>query len=245
MSYTLSLIGNVIRIESANASELDYLFPLNSTNVFIDEVPAEVTFFNDTTRARLPIASIATHNTVALLKAQLAAWQIESSQVGGKMGEPVEVTITRPADTAIYAANDVVSSSTTAPAAIILDLATAGVPAGGSGYLVKARFLTNQSTNVARYRVHLYKSAPAPVNDNAPFALLWANRANRIGFIDIPALNTAGAGSEAANALVADLRLAFKLAPAETRLWALVQILDGFTPASGQQFFLSVLADRN
>jgi hypothetical protein len=83
MSYTLSLIGNVIRIESANASELDYLFPLNSSNIFIDEVPAEVTFFNDTTRAKLPIASIATHNTVALLKAQLAAWQTESSQLGG------------------------------------------------------------------------------------------------------------------------------------------------------------------
>jgi len=161
------------------------------------------------------------------------------------MGEPVEVTITRPADTTAYAANDVVSSSTTEPAAIILDLATAGVPAGGSGYLVKARFLTNQSSNVARYRVHLYKSAPTPVNDNAPFTLLWANRANRIGVIDIPALNTAGAGSDAANALVADLRLAFKLAPAETRLWAIVQILDGFTPASGQLFFLSVLVDRN
>lgn len=246
MSYTLSLIGNVIRIESANPDELDYLFPLNSSNIFIDEVPAEVTFFNGTTRVRLPIASIATHNTVALLKAQLASWQFTSSQVGGKMGEPVELTITRPADTNAYAVNDVISSSTTAPAAQILDLATAGVEAGGSGYLVKLRALTNNKNFTGRLRLHLYRSAITPPNDNSPFALLWANRSNRIGSIDLPAFNTAdNASSDAANALIADLRFGFKLAPTETRLWMVIQNLDAPTPASGQQFFFSFLVDRN
>jgi hypothetical protein len=181
----------------------------------------------------------------AALKTQITTWRQNAFKVGGKMGEPVEVTLARPADTTAYAANDVISSSTSAPAAIIFDLATAGVEAGGSGYLVKLRALTNKKDWTARIRVHLYKAAPTQINDNSVFALLWANRANRVGYIDLPAFTTADTTSDCAQSLLPDLRYAVKLASGETRLWAILQVLDAATPSSAQNFYFSALVDRN
>lgn len=245
MAKTLTLVGNILRIEDSVNSIPDFEFPLNSGLVILDKEAAQVRFVFENREVAINVADITTFDTIAKVKTQLLLWKANAVQVGGKMGEPVEVTITRPADTTAYSANDAISSSTSAPAAIIFDLATAGLEAGGSGYLVKARLISNKSDITPRIRVHLYKSAPSQVNDNSAFPLLWANRANRICYIDFPALATAGAGSDAAHSLVADLRLPFKLASGETRLWAIIQTLDAFAPSSGQQLFFSFLIDRN
>jgi hypothetical protein len=163
-------------------------------------------------------------------------------QVGGHM-EPVSATLTRPADTTAYAAKDAVSDSTSAPT--VLTFSKLARVQGGSGYIVKARLMTNQSTNVARFRLHLYHTAPTAINDNAAHTLLWANRAARIGWIDFAACQTEGTGSDAANALNDTVRLPFSCADTSRHLYGLLEAIDAFTPASAQVFFIELTADLN
>lgn len=244
MAKTITISGNYFVITNDVAGQPDKNFPIASTRIDIAENETAITFAATGGSEKVSLAETSYANFAAMVTAVLS--MADRTRVGGKMGEPAELTITRPADTTAYAINDVISSSTTAPAVQIIDLATAGVEAGGSGYLVKLRALTNNKNWTGRLRLHLYRSAITPPNDNTPFALLWANRANRIGSIDLPAFNTAdNATSDAANALIADLRFAFKLATGETRLWLVIQNLDAPTPASAQQFFFSFLVDRN
>ena len=151
-----------------------------------------------------------------------------------------KVERTRPADTTAYAAKDVVADSTATPTVITFP---AIVKRNGSeGYIVAARLMTDQSTNTARYRLHLYATAPTPIADNAPFAMLYANRENRIGFIDFSAMQTEGTGSTAALALNTEVRLAFR-AGATTAIYGVLETLDAFTPASGQKFYIELTAD--
>jgi len=248
MSVVLSLVGNSVRIEQSSNDNPTYEFSLLSCGILFDDAASSVEFFEGSRRVLVNLTDITSPTLAdyAALKAQVQTWKQNAFKVGGKMGEPVEVTLTRPADTTAYAVNDVISNSTTAPTAIIFDMATAGVEAGGSGYLVKLRALTNLKTWTGRLRIHLYKTVIVPGNDNSAFGLLWANRANRIAYIDVPAFSTADAtASDCAHSLIADLRIPFKLSADDTRLWAIVQNLDAPTPASGQIFFFSLLADRN
>lgn len=159
-------------------------------------------------------------------------------------------TITRPANTAAYSASDAISNSTSAPTALTFtDIAPVVGANGGSGYIVKARMLTNQSTFTGRVRLHIYSVSPTAINDNAAFTLLWANRANRIGAIDFPAAATEGTGSDSANAILApgsgNLAMAFKCANGDQNLYGLAEVRDGFTPTSGQIFFFELTADSS
>jgi hypothetical protein len=136
-----------------------------------------------------------------------------------------------------------VSDSTSAPTVLTFaDLARVNA---GSGYIVKARLLTNQSTNVARFRLHLFHTAPTAIADNAAHAILWANRANRIGYIDFPACQTEGTGSDAANSQEATVRLPFVCAAASRAVYGLLETLDAFTPASGQVIYIEITPDQN
>lgn len=257
-TYTITNAGNVIvlrQFTSGVLSEVGFfkpeqINPIYADNAFrfdngLEKFVVKLSETTYSTFAEFLAAVETTANASINALAKDATLTNGSTIVGGKMGEPVELTFTRPNNSNAYASNSVIATSTTAPIQLILDLATAGVPAGGSGYLTKLRALTNLNTFTGRLRLHLYRSAPTLINDGSPFTLLWANRSNRIGFIDLPAFNTGGAGSDAANAILSDLRFGFKLAPGETRLWIIIQNLDAPTPAANQQFFFSLLVDRN
>lgn len=160
------------------------------------------------------------------------------------------VTVTRPANSDPYIARDVVSDGS------VITFANAVNKAGNSGYIVKVRLITNQSTNTARFRLHLYTTAPSPIADNAPFTLLAANAALRIGYIDLPACQTEGFASDAANTLwtmgglnnasiqTPQGALSFKTT-ASTSVFGILETLDAFTPTSGQTFFVELTFDVN
>jgi len=152
-------------------------------------------------------------------------------------------SFTRPANTTAYTAKDAVANSASSPA--VLTFSDMAGEEGGAGYLVKARLMTNQSANAARFRLHLFHTAPTPVNDNDQQTLLWANRANRVGHVDFDACQTEGTGSDAANTSNTTLRLAFVCAAASKVLYGLLEALDAFTPASEQQFFVELSAEQN
>lgn len=153
----------------------------------------------------------------------------------------INTTFTRPADGNAYAALDVVGTS---PASNLTFSNFARIN-GGSGYIVKARLLTNQSTCTARFRLHLYKISPTSIADNALFTLLFANAANRIGYIDFSACKTEGTGSNAASSLNDSCRLSFNCDTGSRDIFGILETLDAFTPASGQQFFIELSGDLN
>jgi hypothetical protein len=146
------------------------------------------------------------------------------------------VSFTRPADTTAYAAQDAVSNSTTAPT--VLTFGNVGRINGGSGLILAARHLKS-STVAASYRLHLYRVAPAAINDNAQFPLLFANRTARIGFIDF-SHQTGGTGSDASTALATLANLPFVCDAASTSLFGRLVASAGYTPVSGEQHFIEL-----
>lgn len=162
------------------------------------------------------------------------------TQVSGQL-KAASASITRPADVLAYTAKDVVSAS---PAAV-LSFGNLARVNGGSGYITKIRLMTNQSTNTARYRLHLFTSTITPIADNSPYTLLYSNASLRIAAIDLPALITEGTDSTAAYAMDATIRVPFKCASESMTIYGVLETLDGFTPASEQQFFIELTADVN
>lgn len=150
------------------------------------------------------------------------------------------VEFSRPANTTAYTAGDVVGPATAA----VLSFGNLARLAGGPGSVIKARMMTNQSANAARHRLHLYTITPVVIADNAPMTLLFANRASRVGVIDFPALTTEAAGSDSATAQATWERLTYQCAPGQTALLGVLETLDAYTPASGQTYFLELLAER-
>jgi hypothetical protein len=172
----------------------------------------------------------------------VAAGEAHIGQTGMKMAS-VSATITRPADTTAYAALDAVSDSTSAPAA--LTFASACRINAGSGTVVKARLMTDQSTNTASFRLHLFSASPTPVNDNAAYTLLWASRTSYLGYVDFDPAATEGTGSDAAMSQNTDVRLPFVCGAAATSIYGLLETLSAFTPASGQNVHLEVTVAQN
>ena len=137
----------------------------------------------------------------------LAASENHIGETGGRTVRNA-TTFARPADTTAYAALDTVSTSTSAP--VVITFSNMARINAGSGYITKARIMTDQKTNTARFRLHLFHTAPTLTNDNAAFPLLWADRANRVGKIDFGAMTTEDAtNSTCAESLNEAVRLSF------------------------------------
>lgn len=207
---------------------------INETLLAIKAVfEAGVNIFNGGTAVNssnpLPVAPTASENHIG--------------EVGGRTVR-VAATFARPADTSAYAALDTVSTSTSAP--VVITFSNMARVNAGSGYITKARIITDQKTNSARFRLHLYHTAPTLTNDNAAFPLLWADRANRVGKIDFSPMTTEDAtNSTCAESLNDAVRLSFTCEAANTALYGILETLDAFTPASAQNFYISLTAEQN
>jgi hypothetical protein len=163
------------------------------------------------------------------------------------------LTLTRPSDTNAYIAKDTVSNSTSAPVVLTFEIIVN--IEGASGYITKARLITNQSTNTAKFRLHLYRTSPTAINDNSPFTFLAADTTGRIGIIDFPACQTEGSGSNAAysmftigtlnNASTQSPQGALPFISSSTSIFGILETLDAFIPISAQTFFIELTADVN
>lgn len=161
-------------------------------------------------------------------------------------GELVTVSaeFTRPGDATQYTALDVVTDAVGSPN--YLTFANVTEAFGGSGYLTKALAMTDLKTATARFRLHLFHTPPSAIADNSPYLLLYANRAKRVGYIDLPAFATEdSSNSTAAYASVLDLRLPFVCAAASHDLYGVVESLSTWTPANAQKFYFELTVDRN
>lgn len=153
-------------------------------------------------------------------------------------------TFARPSDTNAYAALDAVSNSTSAPA--VMTFSAAARRNGTGGKILKAQIFTDQKTNVARFRLHLFNTAPTAINDNSPYLHLFANAAIRVGAVDFAACGTEDpTNSTGAYSQNTTILLPYLCAAADTALYGLLETLDAFTPASGQNFTVKLYTELN
>lgn len=173
---------------------------------------------------------------VVLTAAQVAALTASYAEVTG--------TFNRPANTTAYSAGGSVNSSTTAPAFV----AFAGVAKsnGGSGTITKIRLATNKASITPRTRVHLFNANTATLtNDGAAFIDKFADDSLKIGYYDLPAMQgEPGAGVDESRAQAAGIAIPFVCAGGTTTIYAVLETLDAFTPASGQTFNITIGADQ-
>lgn len=155
-------------------------------------------------------------------------------------------TFTRPADTTAYAIGDVVANSTSA--AGLVELANVTRTPGGTGYIVRASFATDQKQNPSSYLINVYNNRTATIsNDNAPHRELFVDLSKRcceftLGPLSTPVDTTNSTISRASDN---NLRVPFACEAGCTSIFYLPVILTANTPASAQNFTLRIATDVN
>jgi hypothetical protein len=193
--------------------------------------------------AKLIAAPSTAANQALILAAIQAGLSAGEAHIGSVSGQStvVSASYTRPANTDYYTALYAFADSISAPS--LLTFTNIARVNGGSGYIVKARLVTDQSSNAARWRLHLFHTAPTAVNDNSAFPLLFANRVNKIGYIDFDAMGTEGSGSNCAESTNFSARLKFVCAAGSRNIYGILQVRDNFTPISGQNIYAELSAE--
>lgn len=170
----------------------------------------------------------------------------DGSMISGGTLQRVSVELTRPSDTNAYTAGDVVSNDTTTTTLLVLTNALR--VAAGSGYIVRASLTTDKKSITPRLRVHLFNASnPTVAGDNVAHKEVYADAGKRLGYFDLPAMTTAvdTTNSDMSRTVDNTLRHAVVAAAATRTLYAVLETLDAFTPASGEKFTLTLMIDCN
>lgn len=160
----------------------------------------------------------------------------------------VNDTFTRPANTTAYSANYAVAAATTDTGTTVLRSLGVARVNGGSGYITGIRVWTGHTGISPRIRVHFYSTNAPPTavpGDGSGMTVMFANAAYRIGHYDLPAMNSGTSGSDASWSSDISLRMPFVCWSGTTNLYYRLETLDAFTPASGDNWFISVAVEQN
>lgn len=156
----------------------------------------------------------------------------------------VTVSVTRPADTNAYAANDAWSSSTSAPAAITFS--NVFRQSGGSAIIIGLVVIDSANqTTLLQGELWLFDTAPTVINDNAAFTITDAEYATvvaKIPFSIDSAGNSAAAASGNAGAFIDGLATGCT-GVSSANLTGLIKVINAYTPVSAEllTFRLKVL----
>ena len=153
------------------------------------------------------------------------------------------ITFSRPANTTAYTAGDVIGIADSVTAAnagsAIHELAGAG---SSAAFLMVQSVqliinLSSVTSGMAGFRVHLYQSSPTAILDNAAYTFVTGDRVAWQDSFDLPAPSVRGSmlrsKAEYQGGLV-------KLAAASSSLFAIVETIGAYTPASGTAYTLRV-----
>ena len=155
--------------------------------------------------------------------------------VGGKIVN-IPASVTRPADTTAYAANDLVANSATAGSVVPLSWSV-GRYSGGSVCIRRGKLSkTATSTTNASFRLHLYTSSPTVTNgDNG----VWVStESGYLGAIDITVDRAFSASAAGIGVPVAGSEINAVLTG--TTLYGLLEARGAYTPASGEMFTVTL-----
>lgn len=148
------------------------------------------------------------------------------------LGFPVTVAtdVTRPADTAVYAAGDAISNSTSAPTAGGFTLTSAARASGGSGIITDVTVCSSNdpATRLAG-EIWLYNQAVTAVNDNAAMAVSDAEIKTCVGVIPFSLFDAGNNGF----AHIIGVNMMFTCV-GTANLRFLLRARNAYTPASGE-----------
>jgi hypothetical protein len=139
--------------------------------------------------------------------------------------------ITRPDDTAIYAANDVIGAATGSTAAIEIQDLMPGRPFN----LVNTKLLINSATVLAgmtTFNLHFYSKAPPSVlGDNVAWDLPSGDQPFYLGFVSL------GTPVDVGSAIfVQSNNINTHIVPQDTSIFAYLVTVGGWTPAANTTF---------
>lgn len=142
----------------------------------------------------------------------------------------VSTDVTRPADTLVYAANDALSDSTTAPTAGGFTFTSAARKSGGSGIITDAIFTTSaDAATLLQGEVWIFNTAVTNINDNTAFAVTDAEIKTCVGRIPFFMEDAGNNGF----AHVQNLSIGFT-ASGSANLRFLIRVKNVYTPASAE-----------
>lgn len=147
----------------------------------------------------------------------------------------VSAEVTRPADTNIYTAGDVVSTS----AGSILTFSNATKLSGSNVVIVNGTIridIASVPAGMDEFRLHLYSSAPTAIADNAAFNLPSADRSKYLGYISISSANDFG---DTVYIQSINTNKIVKLVDCPD-LYGILQVVDAYTPSSGDVFTITL-----
>jgi hypothetical protein len=161
-------------------------------------------------------------------------------------------SFTRPADTTAYAAGDRVADSTSAATVLELTNVARGTLQAVRIERVRLRKTGPALTN-AQFRVHLFRLLPTVnVNDNGVFnassVLALADITGYVGSVDVTMDKAAVIGARGVGAPTTGSGITCEAAGTsghETSLWAVIEALAAYTPASAETFTLTLEAARS
>lgn len=153
----------------------------------------------------------------------------------------ISLSITRPADTNVYAINDVYADSTSAPTSGGFTFTSAARASGKTGKITDLWVSnSNNAATTLQGELWLFDSAPTAVNDNAAWALSDADVLKVVAVIPFALI------AEANNSWAHIQNLSIGIQPSgSANLRALVKVRNAYTPASAEvlQFRLKISQD--
>jgi hypothetical protein len=157
------------------------------------------------------------------------------------------VSFIRPANTTQYAANELVANHGTAGSVVVPAIANAARFPGGNGS-VKAVTLSKSGVVLtdAKFRVHLFTLAPTVSNgDNGAFAVTNGMAKAPLGHVDFDLETLGTALGDGLMQRIEDLDFQFDTVAPGHSIYALVETLDTYTPASAEVFTVEVELERD
>ena len=159
----------------------------------------------------------------------------------------VSSNFVRPANTTAYVAGYLVANSTTAGSVVPLSFGI--TPQGGNGFQVQRVRIskTNTSLTNASFRVHLFEGLPTvTVGDGAAFnASGVLSTSGAISYLGAAAITMGVSGIDGASGQLALAAPIITDPSGSSNIYALVEALAAYTPASGETFTVVIEGVQN
>lgn len=150
------------------------------------------------------------------------------------MGTTVDATVTRPADTTAYTANDCWSDSTSAPTSGGFTLTSMARSSGGSGVLDDIVITsTNDPATLLQGEIWIFDSSVTNVNDNSAFALSDTDVVKLVAVIPFTMQTTVAGSGTNSYAQISGLGIGYTCS-GSANLRFLVKVKNAYTPASAE-----------
>lgn len=171
-------------------------------------------------------------NTSVTLAAKEDGSGVKASQIVSVSAAPT-VTLTRPANTTAYTANDAIGTGIT--------FSGMGRQNGGCGLITGAKIIMADPTVIVpEIHLWLFDTAPGATTDNAAFDV---SDADALTFVGLVVFTPAGASDSASNRVyqAVNTPIGYKCASGATSLFGLVKTMTGFTPLANSSTLKFVL----